>query len=182
MNRGMTAAAAAWMALCGTGAHAAGTAAQQAKPCLTRAEVQALFVSIAPGVIRSVSTACKAALPKSAYLTNRGESLALRYAEVGAASRPVAIAAIGRIGGEKMEGALNDAMFEVLLDGMLGPMVAAEIKPKDCPLIDRSLELLDPLPPSNMGGVVVLLLEVGLKGKETGGKKAPPFEICEAKG
>lgn len=181
MKKGITAAAAAWMALCGTGAHA--TATVQEKPCITPAEVQAIFVSIAPGIVRSVRDTCKATLPRTAYLTTRGESLAQRYVDIAHTARPLAIAAFGRLGGEKVRDGLNDAMYEIMIEGMVGPMIVGELKPKDCPLIDRTLELLDPLPPSNMAGVITLLIEVGFKGsKQSPDKKAPPFEICEAKG
>jgi hypothetical protein len=63
---------------------------------------------------------------------------------------------------------------------MMGPMIASaiaqDIKPADCPTIDRAISLMAPLPPANTAGLIVLFAATaGSKDK-----KDSPLTICPA--
>ena len=47
-----------------------------------------------------------------------------------------------------------------LVDGLMGQMIAGEIKPEACGKIERALELLSPLPVDNVAGLMGFLLEI----------------------
>lgn len=47
-----------------------------------------------------------------------------------------------------------------LVDGMMGQMIAGEIKPDSCGKIERAMELLSPLPVDNVAGLMGFILEI----------------------
>lgn len=47
-----------------------------------------------------------------------------------------------------------------LVDGMMGQMIAGEIKPDSCARIERVMELLSPLPVDNVAGLMGFVLEI----------------------
>lgn len=47
-----------------------------------------------------------------------------------------------------------------LFDAVIEQKVAEEIKVGDCAKIERGVELLSPLPPENVGGLITFLLDV----------------------
>jgi hypothetical protein len=47
-----------------------------------------------------------------------------------------------------------------LVDGMMGQMIAGEIKPDSCGKIERAMELLSPLPVDNVAGLMGFVLEI----------------------
>jgi hypothetical protein len=47
-----------------------------------------------------------------------------------------------------------------LVDGMVGQMIAGEIKPESCGKIERAMELLSPLPVDNVAGLMGFVLEI----------------------
>lgn len=161
---------AASMALVATAGHAAQTA--QAGACLTLEEAQGLFISIAPDMVRSIAKTCAPALPAGAYLRARSGTLADRYALPAEAAKPAAMAAIGKLSGEKI---LPLEMFQFVSEGVIAAVAEEKIKPQDCSKIDRALELLDPLPPANLAGLITLFVEMA----GSDGKKAPPITICK---
>jgi hypothetical protein len=59
---------------------------------------------------------------------------------------------------------------------MIAGAIAQDIKPRDCPTIDRAINLMAPLPPANTAGLIVLIASVA-GGKD---KKDSPFSICPA--
>lgn len=166
-------AAAAWLALSATGAHAAADTAQK-KPCITNAEAQALFAAIAPAAIKAISGACSATLPPTAYLRVRGDALVHRYQLAAAPAKPAAAAAFGKLSGA--EDQATPEMFDLFAGPMIGALVTKDIKPDTCEKVDRFAALLDPLPAANLAGIVVAVFE--LMGQDS--KNPPPFDICKA--
>jgi hypothetical protein len=163
---------AAWLALSATGAHAAADTAQ--KPCITPAEAQALVTAIAPPAIKAVSQSCSAALPTNAYLRLNGDRLAKRYEVAALAAKPAASSAFGKLSGAN--GEVSPEMFDAFVGPLLGELIAKDIKPDVCVKIDRVAALLDPLPASNLAGLIAAVFEFVAEDS----KKAPPFEICKA--
>lgn len=170
MMKGVAAAAAAWIALGASGAQAATTlAVVRDTPCLYRAEAQGLMTALAPGLLGSLRDRCAENLPATAYLRVNGDALIERYRAPALASLPLAAQAMGKITGAKVD----EATFATVADALVPPMLAKEIKPRDCGKIDRAAALLDPLPPENFTGLIVLILELGSKKDDKG-----PFPLC----
>ena len=165
-------AAAAWLALSATSAHAAADTAQK-KPCLMPAEAQALITTLTPPMVRRFAAVCSGALPASAYLRANAEGLAKRYETAAVAAKPAAASAFGKISGagEKITPENFDAFSSMLVE----ELVSKGIKPDVCVKVDRVAALLDPLPPANLTGFVVAILEFSSEDS----KKGPDLDICK---
>jgi hypothetical protein len=174
MKKRFGTAAAAWLALCASGAQAAGVVAQD-KPCLTPAEADAVFTALAPSMLQAVRGACEKELPGNAYLVARGDELIARYAVRAGPAKPAAAAAFGKIVGPEAKGMITPELFDAMAAPMVASMLSADIKPDTCPTINRVAELLDPLPAANLSGLVVLVVELAAKDK-----KDSRLPICKA--
>ncbi|MET0308865.1 MAG: hypothetical protein ABW023_09185 [Sphingomonas sp.] len=135
----------------------------QDKPCVTPAEADAIFTALAPAMLRAVRDSCVEALPAEAYLVARGDQLIARYAAPAEPAKPVAVAAVAKILGPKAEGQVSPELFDSMAAPMIASMLSASIKPDKCPTINRVAELLDPLPPANLSGLVVLVIQLASK-------------------
>jgi hypothetical protein len=168
MSKMTSAAIALWMGMAATTAQAA---TADDKPCLTPGEAQALITAVMPDVFQQIGRTCSSALPENATLRGGLPPLMARYRAPADLAWPQALAALGKLGGKDVEG-----VDPRLLRPMMGPMMASaiveNIKPSDCPTIDRAVQLLSPLPPANTAGLVVLFAELGKD------KKDSPINIC----
>jgi hypothetical protein len=59
-----------------------------------------------------------------------------------------------------MIAALPEESLRPFVDGLVGQMIAGEIKPDSCGKIERGLELLAPLPPENVAGLFAFIAEL----------------------
>ncbi len=59
-------------------------------------------------------------------------------------------------------GTLDDETLRPFVDGVIEAMAVEEIEPESCEVIERTLEILDPLPADNLAAVVGLLFEFGI--------------------
>ena len=156
-----------WMGMAATTAQAAA----EAKPCLTALEAQALITAIMPDVFQQVGRTCSSVLPESATLRGGLPPLVARYQAPADLAWPQALAALGKIGGKDVEG-VDPRLLRPMMGPMMATAIAEDIKPADCPTIDRAVQLLAPLPPANTAGLVVLFAELAKD------KKDSPFNIC----
>ncbi|ODP36175.1 hypothetical protein [Sphingomonas turrisvirgatae] len=152
---------------------AASTAQAQQRACITDAEGAALFQVMLPDVIREMGRVC-AALPAESFL--RQPSAAF-MARVQAGVGPATAAAQGGI--RKLLGAqgaaLADSPFAIpTARAIFVPMMAQEIKPADCPGLDKIVSNLAPLPPRNLAAVFVALAQLSQNGE----KRGPRLPIC----
>ncbi|MEG3086329.1 hypothetical protein [Sphingomonas sp. PB4P5] len=161
-------AAALWLALAATGA-------QAATPCLTEPEAEGLVISLLPDMVEAVGTTCAPNLPPEAMLRSGLSSIVTRYRAEGPAALPQAKSAFAKLIGNDMQG-LDPELMRPLITAMIAPMLAKEIKPTDCPRVERIVTLLAPLPARNVAGVAVLLFTLGTEGK----RDKSPFKICPA--
>lgn len=170
MRKMIGAAVALWAGMAATTAQAAA----EAKPCLTESEAQAVFLTIAPDVIRTVAQKCAPSLPESAMLRSGLAAFVGPYNTAAAAAGPQSGAAFAKMAGSDMKG-IDPATFKSMIGPMVGGMAAGQVKPTDCATIERAVTLLAPLPPVNVAGLIVLAAS---KGASKGGKA--PFSICPA--
>ncbi len=163
------AAIALWTGMAATTAQAA---AADAKPCLTETEAQSLITAVLPDIFQQVGRTCSAALAENATLRGGLPSLLARYQGPADNAWPQALAAFGKIGGKDVAG-LDPRLLRPMAGPMIGTMIADDIKPRDCPTIDRAVGLMAPLPPANTAGLIVLIAETA--GRD---KKDSPLTIC----
>lgn len=171
MKKVAGAAIALWMGMAATAAQAA---AADAKPCLTEPEAQALITAVLPDVFQQVGRVCSSALPQQAILRGGLPTLVARYQAPADLAWPQALAAFTKIGGKDAAG-LDPRLLRPMVGPMLATTIADDIKPGDCPTINRAVELMAPLPPANTAGLVVLVASAADKGK-----KDSPLPICPA--
>ncbi len=111
---------------------------------------------------------CSARLDPAGYaLTNRN-AIRAKFADGVDEAWPEARQVLMQFGAEEAGdmGAvfemLDDAELRPFVDGLIEGLVAQEIKPDDCGMIERGLEIVDPLPADNVAEMVGFLFEIGV--------------------
>ncbi|TPG53994.1 hypothetical protein [Sphingomonas glacialis] len=170
----LTTLAALWI---GATATVAAQAAPTDLPCLTEQEGQSLVRVVLPDVLDAVGKACASTLPPTATLRAGLPALVARYRMDGDSAWNAAKPAIGKLGGEQLRG-MDPDVIRPLVSSLLGPLVVKDLKPGDCPRIDRITGLLAPLPVANTAALVVQLFLLG----SDSSKKRAPFTICPTHG
>jgi hypothetical protein len=154
-------------------AAATAQAATEAKPCLTQAEAQSVFLALAPDAIRTVAQKCAPSLPETATLRSGLTAFAAPYDTAAVTAWPAAGPALAKLAGPDMKG-IDPVAMKPMIGAMIGAMAADQVKPKDCTTIERAVTLLTPLPPANVAGLILLAATSEVKpGKG-------PFDFCPA--
>lgn len=150
--------------------------AQTPKPCLTRAEADGLMTFALPSAMRALTKHCTPSLPATSALVQSGALIAARYQSDADKAWPVARIGFDKMSGMKISEQLGEEAARGLIEAGLGAGLVEQIKPQDCPKIDRFIDILQPLPAKNMAMLMTAFLELG---SETKGSKSP-FNICPA--
>jgi len=145
-------------------------------PCLTRAEVTDLTLFLLPALLDGAAEQCRASLPAGAYLLTGGHALSQRLM-ADASHGPGAIGAIRKIAGDGLPPELSPDTLRGLARDMLGKAMLSDVKPADCAAINEAAELLAPLPPQNIGGLIAI--GISIAGRKTG-KSGANLRICPA--
>lgn len=154
------------------------TAAQaQAPACIPQPEAEALFLALAPAMIGSVASTCATSLPANALLRRPVDQLTAKYAAESDAAWPRAKEGLRKLLGPQGGQMVDSELARPMVTSMIAPMLAKEIKAKDCPNIDRVLTLIDPLPAKNTAALVVALLDISGAARPKAGRKAD-FALC----
>ena len=154
-----------------------------AAPCLTEAEVRALATFAMPSALDGLIKNCSTHVGDAGFMTRSGSALVADYAANKDAAWPLARKAFFRLGGDKdkdsaeMIAKLPDEALQPFVEGMIGGMVGAKLKPEQCRLADKMMRLLAPLPPENMVELLGTVVELA-----TAGEKAAPggFSVCKS--
>lgn len=153
-------AASLWLGLTASAAQAG---QQSRQVCVPPAQAEALLLTIAPELIRAVGKTCASALPANAYFRRSQASLIAKFSGHREASWAPAKEALRKIVGPDASALLDTDMGPTLVTGMMAPLLAETVKPKDCGDIDRVLSYLDPLPATNMAGLIVTIVQLSSK-------------------
>lgn len=150
-------AAGASLALIATAAQA-----QQAaqRVCVPPREAEALLLVLAPEMLRQVGTRCAPTLPAGALLKRSDGRLVAKYQAEVAAAMPLARQALKKITGPDAAGLMDSDLGPAMVVATMAPMLAAEIKPADCPAIDKVLGYIEPLPAKNTAGLLATILQL----------------------
>jgi hypothetical protein len=152
------------------------TAASATEPCLQPREAEDLVTFVLPALTDAAARKCGPLLPPDATLTRSGPALVARYRPDSVTAWSNAKVAFGKISGGETLGFLSDEVNRKVIEEATSAAIVADLKAKDCAMIDRFAGALAPLPARNVARLVALLMEVG----EKGGKS--PMNICPAEG
>lgn len=150
---------AAILLACGATAAAAQPPAQAARACLSGPQAEAVFQAVAPAAVRVAGTACAASLPASALLRQPGGPFLAKMQAASDAAWPSAIDAVRRLAGPDLAPLLDSEVMRPMLGSMIAPLIVADLKPTDCPKVERLLSLLSPLPARNIAALGVTLIQ-----------------------
>ena len=156
---------------------AAAAAAQ--RPCVTDAEAQA-FASVAmPEIVRETGRVCAARLPAASLVRRQTGAFLAKYDTEADRAWPVARGAIVKLSDPTISLLLQSDYARPLITSLLVPQLVGRIAVADCPVIDRLITLLEPLPARNTAGIVVVTLRY-LKAEKAKGRQVdvPDLPLC----
>jgi hypothetical protein len=168
---------------------AAAPSEQAQPPCLTQAQVEAMTLFALPPLLEGAAKACGPALPANSYLLNGGKTLAQTLAGESSAHWASAGPAVAAMGGKDFPAGLSETTARGLLHDLVLNGLSTAKGREQCARVDRAADLLSPLPPRNLAGLVVLAIEIAgadktndsPKGKKARSKPAgKSLSICPA--
>ncbi|MES2753957.1 MAG: hypothetical protein V4659_04755 [Pseudomonadota bacterium] len=157
------------------GASAAG-AQTTARPCLTGPEAEAVFLAVAPPALKVAGLTCAASLPPGALLRQPSGAFVAKLEAASDAAWPAARGAIGKLAGPAVAPLLDSELARPALAGIIAPLIVADLKPADCPKLDRLLTLLSPLPARSIAALGVTILQYAQDDARRG--KQPKLPLC----
>jgi hypothetical protein len=163
-------------ALASVSAQAVQTAATA---CLTPADAQAVAVAALPDALTSARRTCLPHLPASAALSRSSSRIAQIYQPAADKAWPKAGRAFMSAVELPLPPGTDPALVRPLLAAAISAMVEQQIKPADCSAIDEFYGALEPLPPENIGKLMIALLKMDESAKKPGQRDANPFKICK---
>lgn len=162
----------------GAGAAAAQAPLRAARACLTSAQAEAVFLAVAPAAIRVAGTTCST-LPPGALLRQPNGPFLDKMQAASDAAWPSAIDAVRGLAGPDLAPLLESDAMRPLLGGLIAPLIVADLKPQDCPKVERILTLLSPLPARNIAALSVTILQFAQDDARRRGKTSK-LPLCPA--
>lgn len=168
------------MAACGLALAATAAQAAESTPtaCMTDAEMKDLMLALAPAAFDAVRTKCGAALPAGSPLREHSAMMA-RYDAAAKTAWPRGKAAIQKLAppyASPSEQKIIAALTPELMGAMVAPKIVTAISANGCTQIDQVATLLEPLPPENLGALVLMAARLGMK--KHGEDKMGPIQLC----
>ncbi|MDP5104307.1 MAG: hypothetical protein NWP98_10315 [Erythrobacter sp.] len=149
------------------------TAQAQQPTCVAAADLSDAAAYALPIAFDATQTACANRLPRDGFVATKGEAFIAKFRAGQDKAWPGAFRLIKtfmaddaseaeRPGDEfkSMIAALPDEALRPFVDGIVGQLIAGEIKGDSCTKIERGLELISPLPTENVGGLVAFIAEL----------------------
>lgn len=166
-KRSTFAAAALWLGLSATAAQA------QQRACITETEGEALFQVMLPDMIREMGRVC-AALPQRSFLRQPSAAFMARLDAGTGPATAAAQAGIRKLLGPQGAAIAGSQFALPMARAIFVPLIAQEIKPADCPGLDKIVSNLAPLPPRNLAAVFVAMAQISQNDE----KRGPRLPIC----
>ncbi|AOL94885.1 hypothetical protein [Porphyrobacter sp. LM 6] len=149
------------------------TAQAQQQACVNSADFGDAMVYVMPIAFDAARTSCANRLSRDGFMATGGDQFIAKFRDGQDKAWPgafrllkvfMADKAKGEEGGEDAMAAMITALPEDSLrpfvDGLVGQMIAKEIKGDSCGKIERGLELVAPLPAENIGGLFAFVAEL----------------------
>lgn len=126
--------------------------------CLSRAELKTGIAYVMPALVKGVVAKCTTLIPADSYLARDGNALIARYATESQGSEDDVRALFSRLGPEMGLNGADAKSTATLVESLVTVGIQSAIKPETCTDISTAMALLDPLPASNMNGLVEFVL------------------------
>jgi hypothetical protein len=152
-------------------AQASSAHAQQA--CVPPADLGDTIIYALPVAYDAARTSCAREFVQNGFVARGGEQFIASFRARQNAAWPGAMRTLqafiaGQQGASKagdldlaaLANSLPPEALRPLVDGLMGQMIAGEIKPESCGKIERAMELLSPLPVDNVAGLMGFVLEL----------------------
>ncbi len=147
------------------------TAHAQQQACVAPADLSDAVVYAMPIAFDAARTACANRLTRDGFMATGGENYIAAFRAGQNRAWPGAFRLLksfmadeSRMGSDReisaMLSALPEDSLRPFVDGMVGQMIAQEIKGDTCSKIERGLELISPLPTENVGGLFAFIAEM----------------------
>lgn len=153
-------------------------AAAQAKNDLSPAAMQAAVRYSLPHLLSGVRATCGPKLSPKGYLATQGDALLARFSQGSEDAWPAARTALLQMAAKEekgmgqMLGQMPDAALKPFVDATISAMVASKLKLENCSDVERGLELVAPLPPENIAGLVGFFIEMAEREDRAKGAKS----------
>jgi hypothetical protein len=149
------------------------TAQAQQQTCVAAADLGDTVLYAMPIAYDAVSTRCNKQLKADGFIARGGEAFIGKFRARQDSAWPGAFRLLKTLmaqqsaekGGRDaditaMIAALPEESLRPFVDGLVGQLLADEIKPDSCGKIERGMELLSPLPVENVGGLMAFIAEL----------------------
>ena len=120
-----------------------------------------------PHLVTGVQGVCGNQLAADGFLARNGDAFKTRMTVGAEAAWPQAKSAMlafaaSRQGGDQLAAFadLPDEMLQPVVDGLIVAMISSELKPASCADVERGMELVAPLPPENIAGLVGFVMDM----------------------
>jgi hypothetical protein len=160
-------------------AFTASAAAAQTAACLTPIEAQSVAVAALPDALSSARKACLPHLPATSALTRADSRIAQVYQPAAEKAWPTAGRAFMAAVELPLPPGTDPQLIRPLLSAAIASMIEQEIKPTDCGAVDEFYGALEPLPPENMGKLLIAIMKMDDASKKPGQVSKNPFSICK---
>ncbi len=148
-----------------------------AQSCISEEDLSSAVRYSMPAIVSAVSGECSAELPADGFFATQSNAFLAPYVAQQDANWPGTLRVIKSFGSND-ESPIDTAMFDALPESALRPfvdaiittMLAKEIKPDQCGKIERGMELIAPLPPENIGGLIGFVVSMVEDGRAKEGK------------
>lgn len=149
------------------------SAAQAQQACVPAADVGNTIIYALPIAYDAARTSCARQFARDGFMARGGDKFIAGFRARQDAAWPGAMRTMqaliasdaraskaGDIDLAALAKSLPPEALRPLVDGLMGQMIAGEIKPDACPKIERAMELLSPLPVDNVAGLMGFMLEI----------------------
>jgi len=154
-------------------AQASAAQAQAQQPCVPPADLGDTIIYALPIAYDAARTSCAREFARDGFVARGGEKFIAGFRARQNAAWPGAMRTVQAfLSGQQNDGkggdldmaalakSLPPEALRPLVDGLMGQMIAGEIKPEACSKIERGLELMSPLPVDNVAGLMGFVLEL----------------------
>jgi hypothetical protein len=131
--------------------------AEDAK-CLSRAELRTGIAYVMPALMKGVVTKCAPVVSSEGYLAGNGDVLISRYANESKGSEEDVRILFNKFAPQAGLPGADGQSMAALVESLVTVGVQSAIKPEICNDLSEAMALLDPLPASNMNGLIEFVL------------------------
>lgn len=147
------------------------TAQAQQQTCVAAADLGDAVIYSMPIAFDAAQNACANRWSRDGFAAREGEAFITNFRTGQDKAWPGAFRLLKTFMADKadggdddninaMIGALPEDALRPFVDGLVGQMIAKEIKGDSCNTIERGLELISPLPTDNVGGLFAFIAEI----------------------